>query len=378
MKKVILIFSVFVAIFLMIACEKDMDNPVLDTGQSTPPTVQSPADGTTFELLQVNEMDSVELFSWSAAQFNVENLPDIRYSMQVDLAGNDFANPVNLFTTTATSRQYTVAGLNMALISAGLPLGATSTIEARIFARVSDASEYDNLYSTPITLTVTTYEVMVKPIYLLGSGTTVGWSNTDALEMAHLAESRFARVEHLEPGEEQFIKFISVLGQWAPQWGSDESATPESGPLIYRPTEDVPDPLPIPVGEVAGAYYIEADTANLTYSTFLTSGNLYLVGDATPAGWDNTTGIPFEQETPHVFTLTVDLTAGGELKFLEVPGEWAPQWGTNDAGTEESGKLVYRPDDSFDDPANIPAPGADGSYLITVDLTTMRYSIDPQ
>lgn len=246
MKKVILIFSVFVAIFLMIACEKDMDNPVLDTGQSTPPTVQSPADGTTFELLQVNEMDSVELFSWSAAQFNVENLPDIRYSMQVDLAGNDFANPVNLFTTTATSRQYTVAGLNMALISAGLPLGATSTIEARIFARVSDASEYDNLYSTPITLTVTTYEVMVKPIYLLGSGTTVGWSNTDALEMAHLAESRFARVEHLEPGEEQFIKFISVLGQWAPQWGSDESATPESGPTDLQADRRCPRPTSHP------------------------------------------------------------------------------------------------------------------------------------
>lgn len=378
MKKVILIFSVLVGISLMIACEKDMDNPVLDIGQSTAPAMQSPADGTTFVLLQENAMDSVELFSWSAAQFNVENLPDVRYSMQVDFAGNEFANPVNLFTTSATSRQYTVAGLNMALMAAGLPVDATSTIEARIFARVSDAAEYDNLYSTPVTLTVTTYEDVVKPIYLLGSGTTVGWSNTDALEMAHLGESRFARVEHLEPGADQFIKFISVLGQWAPQWGSDESAAPESGPLVYRPTEDVPDPLPIPVGETAGAYYIEADTANLTYKTFLTSGNLYLVGDATPAGWDNTTGIQFDQETPHVFTLTVDLTAGGELKFLEVPGEWTPQWGTNDGGTGEAGKLVYRPDESFDDPANIPGPGADGSYLITVDLTTMRYSIEPQ
>lgn len=378
MKKIILIFSVLLGISFLISCEKDMDNPTLDMTQAQAPAFQSPGDGGVFVLLEENAEDFAAEFSWTPAVYNLEELPSIRYSLQIDHAGNNFANPVNLFTITETSRSYTVGGLNMVLMGAGIPVDVATTIEARIFARVVDASNYDDLHSAPITMTVTLYEDFVKPIYLLGSGTTVGWNNTAALPMAHIGDSRFARVEELTAGSDQFIKFISILTQWAPQWGTDDSGTPEAGPLVYRPDEDVPDPPAIPVADVSGAYYIEADTLNLTYKTFLTSGNLFLVGDATPAGWDNAAGIQFEQNTPHVFTLTVDLTAGGELKFLEVPGEWAPQWGSNESATGQGGKLVYRPDESYDDPANIPAPGADGSYLITVDLTTMTYSIEPQ
>ncbi len=378
MKKVVLIFSVLIGVSLMISCEKDMDNPTLDTSQATAPVLQSPADGGIYIFLQENATDTIVEFSWTAAVYNVENLPSVRYSLQIDRVGNNFTSPVNLFTITETSRQYTVGGLNMALMGAGLPIDVETAIEARILARVADATDYDNLYSAPISMKVTLYEDFVKPIYLLGNGTTVGWNNTAALPMAHLGESRFARVEELTAGDGQFIKFISVLTQWAPQWGTDDDGTPESGNLVYRPDEDVDDPPAIPVGDVSGPYYIEADTLALTYKTYLTSGNLYLVGDATPAGWDNSAGIQFAQDTPHIFTLTVNLNASGSMKFLEVPGEWAPQWGTTEAGTGQGGKLVYRPDDSADDPANIPAPENDGSYLITVDLTTMTYSIEPQ
>lgn len=129
---------------------------------------------------------------------------------------------------------------------------------------------------------------------------------------------------------------------------------------------------------VNGNYYIEADTVNLTYKTYLTSGDLYLVGDASNAGWDNANGIQLTEESAHVFTLTTDLKAEGGLKFLEVSGAWAPQWGTNENGTATSGMLVYRPTEGDPDPSNIPAPSAAGSYKITVDMTTMMYTIEAQ
>ena len=112
----------------------------------------------------------------------------------------------------------------------------------------------------------------------------------------------------------------------------------------------------------------------------LTSGELYLVGDATPAGWDNAAGIPFEQDAEELtkFTLVTSLNAEGGMKFLEVSGEWAPQWGTNDEGTAQSGTLVYRPTENVEDPPNIPAPGTAGEYLIEVNLQTMSYTITAQ
>ena len=118
-----------------------------------------------------------------------------------------------------------------------------------------------------------------------------------------------------------------------------------------------------------------ADTLSLLYETYKTSGQLFLVGDATPAGWDAGAAIAFTQSSPHIFTLTTTLNAAGGMKFLEVQGAWAPQYGTNEKGTNKKGLLVYRPTESVPDPPNIPAPSAAGQYTITVDQTTMQYTI---
>ncbi|MDZ7741377.1 MAG: SusF/SusE family outer membrane protein [Bacteroidota bacterium] len=122
-----------------------------------------------------------------------------------------------------------------------------------------------------------------------------------------------------------------------------------------------------------------ADTVGLTYETMLTSGELFLVGNATPAGWDAAQAIPFEQDPENLtkFSLTVSLNAEGGMKFLEVLGEWAPQWGSYD-GTTSGGTLSYRPNESVEDPPEIPAPGTAGEYLIEVDLQAMKYTLTPQ
>lgn len=143
--------------------------------------------------------------------------------------------------------------------------------------------------------------------------------------------------------------------------------------MVYRPTEDEPDPVAIPVPLVAGDYYIEVDTVGLTYKTFLTSGELYLVGAATAAGWDAAAGLPFTEVEDHIFEITTSLTDGG-MKFLEVLGEWAPQWGTDATGTGDGGPLLYRPTEDVPDPAEVPSPGS-GTFTIRVDLTTISYTI---
>jgi starch-binding outer membrane protein SusE/F len=207
---------------------------------------------------------------------------------------------------------------------------------------------------------------------MLGDGTTAQWDNTAALEMTHIGEGgAFAIVDHLLPAKG--IKFIANLGAWAPMWGLGASGNSESGLLFYRLTEAVTDPPVIPSPSVEGDYRVVADTALKTYTITATSAQLFLVGDATTAGWVNTAGIPFVKDSPGKFHLTTTLTAGG-MKFLEVSGQWAPQWGTDAEGTSSGGNLSYRPTESVPDPPNIVSPGA-GTYTITIDLATQTYTI---
>lgn len=382
MKKIAIILILISGIFLVEACKKAETDPKLDVSQSVTPTITSPADGSSFVLTKENAGEEIKIV-WTAATYNLDDLASTSYLLQLLFNHpEDGDMAVDLISTPDLSYTTTKGALNAALLAAGMEGGTEVSAEFKVSASLKSYDDGKTIQSTvlgssPVSATIVPYEnkLVYLPIYMLGSGTSVGWDNAAALEMPHLGEGLFARVETLTAGADQFVKFISDLGAWAPQWGTDDTGTSEDGPLVYRPTEDVPDPSGIPVGDLSGPYYVEADTALLTYNIYLTSGELFLVGDASNAGWDAGNGIQFTEDPAHVFTLTTDLKAEGGMKFLEVSGSWAPQWGTNETGTGESGMLVYRPTESTPDPSNIPAPAVAGSYTIVVDMTTMMYTI---
>jgi starch-binding outer membrane protein SusE/F len=380
MKNLKIILIALIGISFMFSCEKVEKDPVLDMSKTVAPGITTPASGAAFVLIKEEAANVMTTFEWTPTQYNLTDLETTTYILQMDLEGNNFADPLELISTKGNTYSMTVGQMN-GLMLANLELNSDEpyNFEARVRSFVNQASDYSDVYSPVSGFTVTAYsdEIYVKPVYLIGSGTTIGWDNTLALPMEHIGNGRFARVETITTGTDKYIKFLSKLAQWAPQWGTDAAGTSASGNLVYRPDELTTDPPGIPflTGD-AGNYYIMADTATLVYETFLTSGNLFLVGDATPAGWDAGAAIAFTESSPHIFTLTTQLNAGGGMKFLEVQGAWAPQWGTNDKGNNKKGLLSYRPNETVADPPSIPGPTAAGNYTITVDLTTMQYSVE--
>ncbi|MDN5330416.1 MAG: starch-binding outer membrane protein SusE/F [Bacteroidales bacterium] len=377
MKKLFAISSVILAFGLILSgCGKDDKDPVFDPAQTQKPSIVTPANGSEIVLLE-SQKDQPFIIEWSPAVYNLENLPATKYILQIDTA-NTFATAQTLISSENTKWETTVEGFNQKLINFGLSTGVAHDVYFRVNSFIVNNNGTESTYSEIAKFVVTPYSaaIYVKPIYLLGSATSAGWDNTKALPMTWIAGGQFAVVETLTPGDGQYIKFISVLGQWAPQWGTDASGTAEAGPLVYRPTESVPDPAAIPAPAELADYRIVADTLNLTYTVSKTSAQLYLLGDGTPAGWDNTAALPMTKVAPGIFEIQVQLGGDGKyLKFIEVLGQWAPQYGTDANGASDGGNLVYRPDESVQDPPAIPCPATAGTYTVRVNLATMTYTI---
>jgi starch-binding outer membrane protein SusE/F len=373
MKKLsILILAI--GLFSMVSCKKDETKTTI--AFFNPSSILTPSDASKFVLKEANKDSVMFAFAWSAAEYNLTNLIKPTYTLEMDTMGNNFASPKTLSTSQAYSYNMTEGMMNDLILSVFNGLGdSAATFQFRVKASLSADNPATNNISKVVTLEITPYSafVYVPPIYMLGDATSVGWDNSKALEMTHLTGGQFAIVDHLTtPGK--FLKFIADLKAWAPQWGTDAAGTAESGNLVLRPTESQPDPPGIPSPAVEGDYRVVADTAALTYQVSITSSQLFLVGDATTAGWTLANGIAFTKKSPGIFELTTTLSSTGFLKFMETTTGWAPQWGTDASGTGNFGNLVYRPTESVPDPAGVPTPGA-GTYTIKINLITLTYTI---
>lgn len=100
------------------------------------------------------------------------------------------------------------------------------------------------------------------------------------------------------------------------------------------------------------------------------SPTLYLVGDATTAGWNNNAPVAMTAVAgnPGSFRWTGQLSAG-EFKFLTTVGQWLPSY--NKGAT--ANKLVKRTDFAQPDDKFVIANG--GVYLIEVDLIDLTIAV---
>ena len=95
-------------------------------------------------------------------------------------------------------------------------------------------------------------------------------------------------------------------------------------------------------------------------------GRLYLIGDATPGGWDLNAAALMQTVSDGVYEWVGDLS-NGELKFLETPN-WMPSYGPATQGEAlASGTMVKREQElaENDNKYNVAA----GRYSLRIDLT---------
>ena len=139
---------------------------------------------------------------------------------------------------------------------------------------------------------------------------------------------------------------------------------------------------------VGGAKLLSSNTLTVSATPYAippkvtppASGNLYIVGNATPGGWPPLSNDPniqkFTKITATLYTLTININGNGEYKLVEIPGQWDKQWSVKTepaSGAPEtlSGELYFNG-------GNGRAPLQNGTYKITVDFQKGTYTFIKQ
>jgi len=107
------------------------------------------------------------------------------------------------------------------------------------------------------------------------------------------------------------------------------------------------------------------------------NGELYIVGDATPGGWDNPVPKPAQQLTqvsPTLYEITLALSGGKSYLFIPVNGSWDAKYGF----TGEKNKNNVNGDDFKSGGNDMKAPDAGGTYKIQVNFQTGKYTLTKQ
>jgi hypothetical protein len=123
-------------------------------------------------VLSLGDADQTfETFSWTAPDFGFSAA--ITYTVQADVAGNGFANAIDIVTVIhTTTASVTVGEFNQLMLEAELDPDVPVSMEFRVVSVISD--NVDPVYSEVKTATVTAYPTDFPPIYMIGDATG-GW-----------------------------------------------------------------------------------------------------------------------------------------------------------------------------------------------------------
>jgi len=301
--------------FLLSSCDNDEDI-VIEMGNP----VQLSASKAEVELNQKNANSTAVEFTWTPGS-NEGTGAAIYYTIQLDKEGNNFSTPKTIELGKAVfSKKYTTAELNNILLSDwGITPGNSLVVESRVIAVTSSEDVVPDT-SNLVSFSVLPYKPVSSTLYMVGDATPNGWDNFIATSLQADPDdpTTFIYEGSLKAGE---LKFITQLGEWLPSYqkGEDEQH------IVLRTDDSQPDKK-FSIAE-SGVYKITLNLLDLNISFEKLDQSpydeLWIVGDATPNGWniDNPNQIVQDPTDSFIFTYNEFLNAG-EFKFPTSTGDW--------------------------------------------------------
>lgn len=366
MKTIYHILFSLLFVLAFVGCDDD-DDKVIERNQ-----LKLTASAQSVTLTPDATDDEIISFSWNEATSLGADYT-FSYLFQIDIADNNFQSATDVRTFGPNeSISYSSAELYDLIVEKwGKTAGEAVYVEARVAAKVEGPKfKYPEIATTKVQ--ITTYKPTSQPLYITGTATTGGTDLNAAEKITELSNGRLYNWRgQLKQGG---FKFITTLGQALPSYnkGADNSS------VVKRTSETEADDL-FQINE-AGLYYIYLSLKDMTISyKKLLYENLYLVGNATAAGWDIEKIIAMTPDdlNPNIFTYQGALQEG-ELKILaqrKFDGTTFKPLVEN--GSIESTDVQVPPGEQPDYKWKITAEQA-GLYKITLDTEKMEIKFEKQ
>lgn len=123
---------------------------------------------------------------------------------------------------------------------------------------------------------------------------------------------------------------------------------------------------------VAGIDNTQTASSSISVTTYQpVTTTLYMIGEATPNGWEAGNATAMERTDNGMFTWTGKLK-NGEFKFITTQGEFLPSY-NRDANAGDELKLVYRTSDN--DPDDKFTVEQEGTYTVKADLLNLTLTL---
>ncbi len=223
-------------------------------------------------------------------------------------------------------------------------------------------------------------------LYILGDATPVGWNIGSPLKMTQNESNPYLWEWEGELIAGEF-KMPTFTGDWCDGvWinASRPNQTLTEHHYITTFGCEGPDNKWLVSTTDAGEYRIMVDVENESIHIVPMGepeyDHIFLLGDATPAGWNIKSPIPMvkDETNPYLFTWEGPLKAG-ELKFSTYTGDWCDgEWINASQPGQALGTSDYIITNGCDGPDNkwIVTAGEEGDYLISIDLKNRSISIE--
>jgi starch-binding outer membrane protein SusE/F len=361
-------FLILAALLIFSSCTKELKAPIpapLDPGVLS-------ASKDTVAIDASNPGSEAVKFSWTATQNSL-----IAYSLV--LSADNKLDTVTV-PQNAVSKSFTNSELNNILVTKfGLPIGTTVAVNAKVIAKVT----INDNAATTNEITFHAIPVPTGPPYsklwIVGDATPNGWNinNPNIMKVDPTNAFQFKYNEVLNAGE---FKIPVTTGNWSADFFMPPTNHP---PLSNTAVQLIPGGNPDNKWQITspGAYKILLNIGAspfINIKPFTPYPQLWMVGNATSAGWNIDNPVPMVQTVgnPYEFTYTGPLTAG-EFKIPTSTGNWGTDFfmpPENGAGVTETNAILI-PGGNPDNKWKIDVAG---NYKVTLNQLYETISIEKQ
>ncbi len=363
------------AALIFAACRKVESLPYYNNGNA----VELSASATSLSPTPDDSLDAVISFSWTSPNYATDT-STYKYVLEIDTSAT-FATKYMKEVQGVDSTSLTGKELNNILLNWGLTVGDQHIINARIVS--SYANNNEQYMSNVVAITVSPYG---DASVLTASATDVtcelATANENAVDLSWTGAFN---------GYSGAVTYSLEYDSAGRSFASAKSIAIDANTYTKSFTQGELNLIAINAGVIGGTagtveFRIKAVTAlgAIVYSnviainvtTFISApDNLYIVGDATPGGWNNPVPVPSQQFTKvddYSFSIIVNLNASpASYLFLPVNGDWSHKYG----GASATGGTLLKDGDVPG--SNTPGPATAGLYKITVNFQTNSYAVEP-